>query len=340
MTPAAHWLGSNMRIFAQPFIDAGYYLGGLMQGTEKFRPNDALQHGVELAMALAGPRFVRGRLPKATPTVDELIRSRSVRPPMFDPPVKPPRPFEADYPFELSPDPSGKLRADIEGRSLIADRIVGRRTLGGVDESLTPAEIEEVAAQLLTSPIKEVGVKEMGGNYLGRYDVDRAGNRTIKILKTAAPELKPRLKAHEVGHLFDDLGGALTGYDHVGPVRSIPQRGISDELSQVYHALNTGEESKARLFGPTRRGYKGDEIQRELMAEAIRAYLTNPNYFKTVAPKTAAAIRASVNLNPAFARKIQFNSFLGAGLAGGALANNGLTDPELRDIVVGSEGEP
>jgi hypothetical protein len=31
------------------------------------------------------------------------------------------------------------------------------------------------------------------------------------------------------------------------------------------------------------------------MAEAIRAYMADPNYLKTVAPKTAAAIRAAVN---------------------------------------------
>jgi hypothetical protein len=44
------------------------------------------------------------------------------------------------------------------------------------------------------------------------------------------------------------------------------------------------------------------------MAEAIRAYMTNPNYIKTVAPKTAARIQEHVNSNPRLNRTIQFNS--------------------------------
>jgi hypothetical protein len=43
------------------------------------------------------------------------------------------------------------------------------------------------------------------------------------------------------------------------------------------------------------------------MAEAIRAYLENPNYLKTVAPKTAAKIRAAVNANPSVNKIIHFN---------------------------------
>jgi hypothetical protein len=54
------------------------------------------------------------------------------------------------------------------------------------------------------------------------------------------------------------------------------------------------------------------------LAEAIRAYLADPNYLKTVAPKTAAAIPAAVNSNPRLARAIQFNAVpagpLGLGL--------------------------
>jgi hypothetical protein len=44
------------------------------------------------------------------------------------------------------------------------------------------------------------------------------------------------------------------------------------------------------------------------MAEAIRAYIQDPNYLKTVAPKTAAAIRKAVNGNPRLSKAIQFNS--------------------------------
>lgn len=44
------------------------------------------------------------------------------------------------------------------------------------------------------------------------------------------------------------------------------------------------------------------------MAEAIRAYLANPNYLKTVAPDVAARIRSSVNANPELSPHIQFNA--------------------------------
>ena len=50
---------------------------------------------------------------------------------------------------------------------------------------------------------------------------------------------------------------------------------------------------------PQRHGYDSEEVPREYMAEAIRA---DPNYFKTVAPKTAAAIRAAVNAHPTLSK--------------------------------------
>jgi hypothetical protein len=58
------------------------------------------------------------------------------------------------------------------------------------------------------------------------------------------------------------------------------------------------------------------KTDRELMAEGIRLYLTDPNYIKTVAPGTAKAIREAVNSHPVLSRIIQFNT-LAALLAGG-----------------------
>jgi hypothetical protein len=49
-------------------------------------------------------------------------------------------------------------------------------------------------------------------------------------------------------------------------------------------------------------------VPRDLWAEAIRASMTDPNYLKSVAPKTAARIRAAVNANPQLAPIIQFNA--------------------------------
>ena len=54
--------------------------------------------------------------------------------------------------------------------------------------------------------------------------------------------------------------------------------------------------------------YSADEASREYMAEAIRAYMADPNYIKTVAPQTAARIRQYVNSEPRLNHVIQFNS--------------------------------
>jgi hypothetical protein len=55
------------------------------------------------------------------------------------------------------------------------------------------------------------------------------------------------------------------------------------------------QERTRNLTGPQHLGYSAEEAPRELMATAISAYLAFPNYLKTVAPKTAAAIREAVN---------------------------------------------
>jgi hypothetical protein len=43
----------------------------------------------------------------------------------------------------------------------------------------------------------------------------------------------------------------------------------------------------------------------------IRAYLADPNYLKTVAPKTAAAVREAVNSHPVLSKIIKFNTMAG-----------------------------
>lgn len=48
--------------------------------------------------------------------------------------------------------------------------------------------------------------------------------------------------------------------------------------------------------------------EEEYFAEAFRAYITDPNFVKSVAPNFAAAVRAAVNSHPRLRRVIQFNS--------------------------------
>jgi hypothetical protein len=51
-----------------------------------------------------------------------------------------------------------------------------------------------------------------------------------------------------------------------------------------------------------------DRVEEEYYAEALRAYMADPNFVKSVAPNFAAAVRAAVNSHPRLRRVIQFNS--------------------------------
>jgi hypothetical protein len=66
------------------------------------------------------------------------------------------------------------------------------------------------------------------------------------------------------------------------------------------------------------------------MTEAVRTYVVNPNWIKTMAPRTAARIREWVNTHPELSKIIQFNSLV-AGSGGLALAGQS-EDSEAREI--------
>jgi hypothetical protein len=120
--------------------------------------------------------------------------------------------------------------------------------------------------------------------------------RSIGYLKILTPSVSEKIVAHELGHALDEMSG------------QIPTTGLNAELRQVYNTLNTGRERATQLTGPQHLGYSDEEVPGEFMVDAIRAYMINPNYIKTVAPKTAACIREYVNSNPKLNRTIRFNS--------------------------------
>src|SRR5262249_19701760 len=105
-----------------------------------------------------------------------------------------------------------------------------------------------------------------------------------------SPVQAERVIAHELGHIIDDMAG------------SIPTAGLNTELRQIYNTLNTGQERTRHLTGPQHFGYGEADVPKELMADAIRAYLADPNYLKTVAPKTAARIREWANPRPTLSK--------------------------------------
>jgi hypothetical protein len=144
---------------------------------------------------------------------------------------------------------------------------------------------------------------------------------SVELRAGMQPDKAAMVLAHELGHVIDEMGG------------QIPTKGLSNELKGVYNSLNNPNRAEGgldaaswgRKVTPEAFGYKGDEIPREYMVEAIRAYMADPNYIKTVAPKTAAAIREAVNSHPTLSKIIQLNTI--AGLA----AVNGI-DPDSLPI--------
>jgi hypothetical protein len=236
-----------------------------------------------------------------------------------EPPQKPQRPFEEDYPGGTITGPHDQLEFDIEGRNLGANFIAGRRVAGHADEPLSPEDVKAAMKQLGVRFIEvpwgspaslQMTAEGMRGAYLG--DPQKSGLPLQRVAVNTEPGALDRnfAIAHEFSHAIDHLTGMLIS-------SSLTADEIA-ELRAVYGELKIPPSEHGPLPQPEHFGYSGVNINRELAAEGIRAYMTNPNYFKTVAPKTAAKIRDLVNENPYLKDAIQFNSLLAAGLIGAA----------------------
>jgi len=253
----------------------------------------------DLAGLVAGGAPVAG-MPRlaareAAANVEAELASRNAR--LYNPPVKDVRPFKEDYRGGAQADETGRLLHDIDGRPLGARFVVGRKEVGGGDAAL-PEEALDAIAEATTGRAVALVPKSALGRNVGSVKVNRYSRQPLSAAvwnQLTAAQL-PRVAAHEIGHVIDQAAG------------EIPTEGLSRELAQVYNTLNTGQERTRSLTGPQHQGYIGDDVPRELMAEAIRAYMVDPNYLKAVAPKTAARIRDYVNANPRLAATIQFNA--------------------------------
>ena len=226
---------------------------------------------------------------------------------MYNLPRLKPRPFEADYPLGAPSDATGRLTTDIAGNPLGAEFVVGRTAPGAVDSALPPEALDAITEAGTGAPPSRDPPAEIGRGTLGNLLVNRTSGRPLRINLSSAlsPADDVLVHSHEVGHLIDQLAGG------------IPTAGLMDELRPLYDRQNNplstnsfgpnGWTSSKRLMTPEHFGYKSEEVPREYMAEAVRGYMTDPNSFKTVAPKTAAIIRKYVNANPDLNSVIQFN---------------------------------
>jgi hypothetical protein len=252
----------------------------------------------------AAARWLPGRLSARPPA--QWLAAES--PLIYNPPPKPPRPFEADYPRGAPSDATGRLTHDIEGRPLVARYVVGRSSVRGNEQAFPPAQFDALTEATTGRGVAFRSPRQMG-QVFGRTYVDRVTGHPVLIELRAGmpPDKAAMVHAHELGHAIDQTVGR------------IPTTGLSDELPAVYNSLNNPRRTRGGLdadpghapMTPQAHGYEGDHIPREYIVEAIRAYLTDPNYLKTVAPTTAAAIREAVNAHPVLSKIIQFNTLAG-----------------------------
>jgi hypothetical protein len=203
-------------------------------------------------------------------------------------------------------DEQGNLTHDIEGRELTAPFVVGRRHVGGADEAFPPAQLDSLAEGLAGTRAEVVPPRAIGGD-AGRVTTttDRRSGRNnydIGLSSANTPAQQPRVYAHEIAHVIDYIAG------------KIDQTDIKNDLQRIYHNLNDGSGRRLQNDTPRRlqttpdsRGYSREKAPRELMAEAIRAYLADPNYIKEIAPKVAERIR-EVNDHPEIKKFVQFNA--------------------------------
>jgi hypothetical protein len=178
--------------------------------------------------------------------------------------------------------------------------------VGGADEAVSPERYDGLAEATTGAPASFVARNAIGGNAVGNTIVSRATGQPlgINIAKDLSPSATSRVYSHELGHAVDQIAGEIS------------TSGLSKELRVIFNAGNNPSAyNSAKAMGREHFGYKPGDTDRELMAEAIRAYITNPNYLKSVAPTVAARIRQFANSHPKLSRIIQFNS-LAAGAIG------------------------
>lgn len=256
----------------------------------------------DAAADMAGLVGLRGIVPMGQSVANPLtsLASRSTR--IYDPPSVPQRPFEADYPIGAQVDEAGRFTHDIDGNPLNPDArwVVGRGVVGEPDR---PFPKEGSALDALTEALTGSGPQNVAPRAIQndagwfRKGQDPLTGDTVSSIfvdRTLPAGTRQRVLMHELGHAIDEAA------------RQIPTEGLHTPLRTIYNDLNNPQ-SYGRPFGPEQSGYTKPFVPRELMAEAVRAYLADPNYIKTVAPKVAARIRQYVNQNPQLRDVIQFN---------------------------------
>jgi len=261
----------------------------------------------------------RGAGVRAAEAIPLASKSASI----YNPPNKPQLPIGRQYPRGVPSDATGRITHDNKGRELVAKHIVGRRSVGGADEALSPAELDAVAEEGLGRRPEVVAAAALRRGTVGKYDPKTGWTFVYRGLP---PEIKDMVAAHEVSHGLDHKVGE---FEKLGWTRTIPiTKEMRRELKTIYNDLNNSQLAKARAENPDINpadvywgtgvtpktfGYRGGHVDREYLAEGIRAAMNNPNYVKTVGPKFYAQLADFFNAHPQY-RKIISSTRLAAGL--------------------------
>ncbi|MGI6854464.1 hypothetical protein [Mesorhizobium sp. 1B3] len=228
------------------FVDFIPFVG---EGAEADETRRAWNRGSDIEAGLLGLGTLAGLAPIAGDFAGKGIKklaSRSVS--VYAPPVKPARAFELDYPSGAKADETGRLLEDVDGRPLTAERVVGRRAVGGEDVPLPPSQYDAVTEATIGSRPEAVEARALPrgtvGAYRERYSPTGDPERDIYVLKTLPPEKKDMVTAHEMGHMFDSLAREWKS----DPKANIP-KGARSELNFVYNDLNNPDLNMARQRG-------------------------------------------------------------------------------------------
>jgi hypothetical protein len=260
----------------------------------------------------------------------------------FDPPNVN-RPFKADYPratvFDLY---SKKLLQDMDDVSILdSSTVIGRKKFEGPDVPLLEEDFHDFA-KLLTN--KRGGLKEVEPHEMKRpgsraeTDFDNDGIPTgFRVLRTLSPRDKAVATTREFANAIVAQIRPWREFDYFSPLsRRFEMRHVYNELGNPKR-IGGRPDKDARPFTPADRGYSADETPWEYLTEAVRGYLTEPGWLKSVAPDTAKALRQIARDNFSFRKFLHFNALApmllgGAGAAGvGAGASRYTRDPETDD---------
>lgn len=276
----------------------------------------------------------------------------------------PDRLFEADYPREDWPagppvDAQGRLTQDMDRKPLDPNSVViGRNKAPGYGAgSEADRSLRDRIAIIQT--LKQGGSRlemegrpknQASGGWAPDFDVNGrlTGRGSAKIADDldrpimGLDDQEVIVLSHELAHSIDFKGGPAAlrarnmddfnnrkwGIDHKNPhLRPEARAQLESQLERIYRDLNNPVDGPVQIRTPKDHGYDAIDADRELWAEAIRAYMYDPNYIKTVAPDVAFMIRDHVNRNKSLRKTIQFNAapiIMGLGGLGlGAAALNG-----------------